>query len=122
MYDRDGFLVATCMRGDMYIRDPMNTPGHGTEVSQAVWHPTSKDVSSLLLLLSTETPFAHMHRFPAQHFMTCGIDGTLRVWNITGPMHFDELKNEQVRCSDEYTALALLPFTPRWCALLPPRP
>ena len=54
--------------------------------------------------------------------MTCGIDGTLRVWNITGPMHFDELKNEQVRCSDEYTALALLPFTPPWCALLPPRP
>ena len=62
VYDRDGFLVATCMRGDMYIRDPMNTPGHGTEVSQAVWHPTSKDVSSLLLLLSTGTPFAHMHR------------------------------------------------------------
>ena len=61
IYDRDGTLLLTFVRGDMYLRDLSNTKGHIMEVSCVAWHPKDKN-----LVMST------------------GFDGTLRLWDITG--------------------------------------
>lgn len=56
--DRDGFTKMECARGDQYIRDMSNTSGHIGMLNGGCWHPRERS-----------------------EFITCSIDGTVRIWN-----------------------------------------
>ena len=43
LYDRDGFLVATSVRGDNYLMDASKTPGHQAMVNQGIFHPHNRE-------------------------------------------------------------------------------
>lgn len=75
MYDRDGNWLMTCVKGDPYIMDMYHTNGHNALVTGAQWHPTA-----------------------ANTIITCGNDGTVRVWDLLNPKTtFDkEICNKQV--------------------------
>ncbi|CAM9789477.1 unnamed protein product [Chrysoparadoxa australica] len=68
VYDRDGAQLIKFVRGDMYIKDMALTKGHVTRTTGGEWHPS--DRSSV---------------------MTCGVDGTVRMWNLNGPTTFEQL-------------------------------
>lgn len=56
---RDGDVLTTFVKGDMYLRDMHNTKGHISEVTSGTWHPTDKN-----------------------QIITAGTDSTLRIWDI----------------------------------------
>ncbi|GJE85943.1 transcription factor, putative [Phanerochaete sordida] len=59
LYDRDGEVIGTYVKGDMYIRDMKNTSGHVAELTTCAWHP--KD---------------------PQSFITSSADSTIRIWDV----------------------------------------
>ena len=56
---RDGDVLTTFVKGDMYLRDMNNTKGHISEITTGTWHPTDKNLC-----------------------ITAGTDSTLRIWDI----------------------------------------
>lgn len=62
IFSRDGEVLVTFVKGDMYLRDMHNTKGHISEVTSATWHPTNRDLC-----------------------VTAGTDSTLRIWDINNP-------------------------------------
>jgi WD repeat-containing protein 70 len=73
VFTREGEDVIMFCRGDMYLRDLSNTKGHTMEVSCASWHPENKNI-----------------------IMTAGLDGALRIWDLTGEALFGNLINKHV--------------------------
>eukprot|EP00744_Colponema_vietnamica_P016053 GILI01022508.1.p1 GENE.GILI01022508.1~~GILI01022508.1.p1 ORF type:complete len:507 (-),score=129.06 GILI01022508.1:144-1664(-) len=63
VYSRDGVQLLETMKGDMYITDMARTKGHVSMLTGGAWHPTEKNL-----------------------FLTCSIDGTLRLWDITAKL------------------------------------
>ena len=59
VYDREGELWGTTVKGDMYLRDMRNTKGHISEITCGDWHPRREDI-----------------------FVTAGTDSTLRIWDV----------------------------------------
>ncbi|KAK4621217.1 hypothetical protein CLAFUW4_06670 [Fulvia fulva] len=59
---RDGEILTTFVKGDMYLRDMHNTKGHISEVTTAAWHPTDRTLC-----------------------VTAGTDSTLRIWDVNNP-------------------------------------
>jgi WD40 repeat protein len=57
--DREGKNVLECVKGDQYIVDMAKTKGHVGMLNDGCWNPKMK-----------------------QEFMTCSIDGTIRIWDI----------------------------------------
>lgn len=57
--DRDGFQLLECVKGDQYITDMAKTVGHVGMLNSGCWHPKDK-----------------------KEFMTCSVDGTVRLWTI----------------------------------------
>ncbi|KAF2638983.1 WD40 repeat-like protein [Massarina eburnea CBS 473.64] len=68
LFSRDGDMIAEYVKGDMYLRDKLNTKGHTSEVTCAAWHPTNRE-----------------------RFVTAGTDSTVRLWDVNKRM-----KQEQV--------------------------
>lgn len=66
--DREGKNVLECVRGDQYIVDMAKTKGHCGMLNDGCWHPK----------LNYE-------------FMTCSIDGSVRIWDIN-----DRRKNKRI--------------------------
>ncbi|ATY64482.1 WD repeat [Cordyceps militaris] len=60
LLSRDGDVLTTFVKGDMYLRDMHNTKGHISEITGGTWHPTDKN-----------------------QFITAGTDSTLRIWDLT---------------------------------------
>ena len=58
IFDREGRETHYFCRGNMYLHDLKNTKGHVNGTRGGVWHPFDRDT-----------------------FLSCGEDGTLRVWN-----------------------------------------
>ncbi|KAK7479826.1 hypothetical protein BaRGS_00028906 [Batillaria attramentaria] len=58
--DRDGFEKCECVKGDQYLVDPASTKGHTGMLNAGCWNPKIRE-----------------------EFMTCSIDGTVRIWDIT---------------------------------------
>ncbi|PFH58969.1 hypothetical protein XA68_12966 [Ophiocordyceps unilateralis] len=56
---RDGDVLTSFVKGDMYLRDMHNTKGHISEITTGTWHPTDKNLC-----------------------ITAGTDSTLRIWDI----------------------------------------
>lgn len=73
IFDRDGKELQKFVRGDMYLRDLSNTKGHTMEVTAVAWHPKERNI-----------------------VMTAGLDGTLRLWDLTGELAFGNLVNKHV--------------------------
>ena len=75
VFDRDGNQLAIGVKGDPYIMDMYHTNGHSGLVTGGQWHPTA-----------------------ANTVITCGVDGTVRVWDLLNPkLTFDkEMCNKQV--------------------------
>lgn len=61
--DREGKNVLECVKGDQYIVDMARTKGHVGMLNDGSWHPKQR----------TE-------------FMTCSIDGSVRLWDINNKM------------------------------------
>ena len=59
---RDGDVLATFVKGDMYLRDMHKTKGHVSEVTSGTWHSTIKDLC-----------------------VTAGTDSSLRIWDMHTP-------------------------------------
>ena len=59
---RDGEVLTTFVKGDMYLRDMHNTKGHISEVTTGTWHPTDRNLC-----------------------VTAGTDSTLRIWDVNNP-------------------------------------
>lgn len=57
--DREGKNVLECVKGDQYIVDMSKTKGHIGMLNDGCWDPRAK-----------------------QEFMTCSIDGSVRVWDV----------------------------------------
>ncbi|XP_064625112.1 WD repeat-containing protein 70-like [Lineus longissimus] len=60
IYDRDGFEMMECPKGDQYITDQKNTKGHTAMTNSGCWNPRVKE-----------------------EFMTCSNDCTVRLWDVT---------------------------------------
>ncbi|PVD23599.1 hypothetical protein C0Q70_16871 [Pomacea canaliculata] len=60
--DRDGFEKCECVKGDQYLVDPASTKGHTGMLNAGCWNPKVRE-----------------------EFMTCSIDGTVRIWDINTP-------------------------------------
>lgn len=73
IFDRDGKELQKFVRGDMYIRDLTHTKGHTMEVSSVAWHPKERNI-----------------------VMTAGLEGALRLWDLTGETTFGNLINKHV--------------------------
>lgn len=73
VFDREGKEMVKFVRGDMYLRDMANTKGHTMEVTCVAWHPSDKNAC-----------------------MTGSLDGTLRLWDLAGPMSLGMLQNKAV--------------------------
>ena len=73
IFDREGQLLNTFCRGDMYLRDLSNTKGHTMETTGCQWHPTDKNF-----------------------ILTSGLDGSLRIWDLRGEALFGNLINKHV--------------------------
>ena len=56
--NREGKELAECIKGDMYIKDMTKTKGHVSMVYDGRFHPVEKNT-----------------------FMSCSLDGTIRVWD-----------------------------------------
>ncbi|XP_078656710.1 WD repeat-containing protein 70-like isoform X1 [Branchiostoma floridae x Branchiostoma belcheri] len=59
VYDRDGFEVLECSKGDQYLQDMAKTKGHVASLNCACWHPRTKGL-----------------------FLTCSDDSTVRIWDV----------------------------------------
>eukprot|EP01135_Chromosphaera_perkinsii_P010825 Nk52_evm20s2241 gene=Nk52_evmTU20s2241 len=59
--DREGRSLLSTPKGDQYMSDMGNTKGHVGELKTAKWHPEDKNT-----------------------FLTCGVDGSVRVWDVNG--------------------------------------
>lgn len=59
VFTRDGHLVEESIRGDMYLIDVTHTKGHKSQITNAVWHPTTKAT-----------------------ILTSGADSTMRIWDV----------------------------------------
>uniref|UniRef100_H2YPA6 WD repeat-containing protein 70 n=1 Tax=Ciona savignyi TaxID=51511 RepID=H2YPA6_CIOSA len=57
VFDRDGYEILECIKGDQYLNDMFNTKGHNAMLNGGCWNPKVKD-----------------------EFMTCSNDGTVRTW------------------------------------------
>ncbi|PRD21945.1 UNVERIFIED_CONTAM: wdr70 [Trichonephila clavipes] len=57
IFDRDGFELLECPKGDQYISDMARTKGHIAMLNDGCWHPRIKE-----------------------EFLTCSNDGSLRIW------------------------------------------
>lgn len=68
LFSRDGEMITEYVKGDMYLRDRLNTKGHTSEITSAAWHPWNRD-----------------------RFVTAGTDSTVRIWDVNKKM-----KQEQV--------------------------
>lgn len=64
VYKSDGSKYKLTIRGDMYIQDMANTKGHVASITGGQWHPKS-----------------------AQEFITCSLDGSVRIWDVEGKLH-----------------------------------
>ncbi|CBJ29493.1 conserved unknown protein [Ectocarpus siliculosus] len=73
VYDRDGNQLAHFVKGDPYLKNMASTKGHVTRVTGGDWHPTKRN-----------------------EMLTCSVDGTVRIWNLTGKLAFDNLINQTV--------------------------
>lgn len=62
--DREGKKVLECIKGDPYIVDMVKTKGHTGTLNDGCWHPKNKSI-----------------------FMTCAIDGSVRLWDINDDKH-----------------------------------
>lgn len=62
VYDRNGNLLLTYKKGDLYIRDMKNTAGHVAEVTSCFWHPIDRAL-----------------------FATSSADSTVRLWDLENP-------------------------------------
>ncbi|XP_076441485.1 LOW QUALITY PROTEIN: WD repeat-containing protein 70-like [Babylonia areolata] len=60
--DRDGFEKCECVKGDQYLVDPSSTKGHTGMLNDGCWNPKLRE-----------------------EFMTCSIDGTVRIWDVNTP-------------------------------------
>ncbi|XP_046851509.1 WD repeat-containing protein 70-like isoform X2 [Xenia sp. Carnegie-2017] len=60
--DRDGFEAMECIKGDQYLFDMAKTKGHVSMLNCGCWHPKDRE-----------------------KFMTCGDDGTVRLWDVNTP-------------------------------------
>ena len=68
--DREGKNVLECVKGDQYIVDMARTKGHVGMLNDGAWHPKEKS-----------------------EFMTCSIDGSVRLWDINdAKKHFSIIK------------------------------
>ncbi|PHH86093.1 hypothetical protein CDD83_10768 [Cordyceps sp. RAO-2017] len=56
---RDGDVLTTFVKGDMYLRDMHHTKGHISEITTGTWHPADRNVC-----------------------LTAGTDSTLRIWDV----------------------------------------
>ena len=45
IFNRDGYQIAECVKGDMYLSDMNNTAGHISSLGNAMWSPTLKVIS-----------------------------------------------------------------------------
>ncbi|KAL5401728.1 hypothetical protein PMIN06_002771 [Paraphaeosphaeria minitans] len=68
LFNRDGIMLKEYVKGDMYLRDKLNTKGHTAEVTSTAWHPYNRD-----------------------RFVTAGTDSTVRIWDVN-----KSLQQEQV--------------------------
>lgn len=68
IFSRDGEVLSTFVKGDMYLRDMHNTKGHISEVTCGAWHPTNRDLC-----------------------VTAGTDSTLRIWDVNNPRQQKEV-------------------------------
>jgi WD40 repeat protein/pSer/pThr/pTyr-binding forkhead associated (FHA) protein len=73
VFDRDGECVIQFCRGDMYVSDPSRTVGHSAKVTCVDWHPLERDV-----------------------VLTGSLDGSARLWNLSGKTQFDKLVSDRV--------------------------
>ena len=73
IYDREGKELLRFSKGDMYIRDMVNTKGHTMEVTAVCWHPTEKNT-----------------------VLSASLDGTLRVWDLNGTQVLGGIANKHV--------------------------
>lgn len=71
--DRNAVLLLQFRKGDPYLHDMARTEGHISGVSGCVWSPGR-----------------------TEQVLTCARDSTVRVWDLNGKTHFDELINFQV--------------------------
>lgn len=69
LYDRDGFLVASCKKGDNYLMDASKTMGHQAMCNGGRFHP-----------------------FERGWFLTVANDGTVRQWDV------EERKKDMFGC------------------------
>ncbi|XP_078487808.1 WD repeat-containing protein 70 [Ciona intestinalis] len=75
VFDRDGYEVLECVKGDQYLNDMYHTKGHNSMLNGGYWNPKVKD-----------------------EFLTCSNDGTIRTWLLK-----DEGKKCQAirKCKDK---------------------
>lgn len=59
IFSREGQHIASCPRGDVYLKDLKNTRGHVAPITAADWHSSKKE-----------------------NFVTSSRDGSVRIWNI----------------------------------------
>jgi len=59
VYDRDGYELLQCVKGDQYLNDMYNTKGHTAMLNDGCWNPVNKE-----------------------EFLTCSNDGTIRTWDV----------------------------------------
>lgn len=59
LMSRDGDVLTSFVKGDMYLRDMHNTKGHISEITTGTWHPADKSLC-----------------------LTAGTDSTLRIWDV----------------------------------------
>ncbi|TQV99544.1 WD repeat protein [Cordyceps javanica] len=68
LLSRDGEVLTTFVKGDMYLRDMHNTKGHISEITGGTWHPTDRN-----------------------QFVTAGTDSTLRIWDLNNKRSQNEV-------------------------------
>jgi WD40 repeat protein len=71
--DRDAKELKCFVKGDVYITDVTKTKGHTAAVTGGMWDPKEKDRA-----------------------MTCGMDGSVRLWKLDGKTLFGKLICDQV--------------------------
>lgn len=73
--DRDGFEAMECVKGDQYLFDMAKTKGHVSMLNCGCWHPKDRE-----------------------KFMTCGDDGTVRLWDVNTPKkNINVLKTKNIQ-------------------------
>lgn len=73
VFDRNGTLVLTTFKGDVYVTDMTHTKGHVSSLTAAQFVPGERDL-----------------------FITASRDGSVRWWHMEGKQLFDELLTGEV--------------------------